>query len=64
MEKYNNYTVLGLKALQRAADKVAENARRNHTEIPLWKNGRIEFGLPQTSAEQAKSNNIRNMLSP
>ena len=51
-EKDTDYALLGLKALQRAAAKVAENARRNNTKIPIWKNGHIEFEIPNSLAEQ------------
>ena len=46
MKKHNKYAVLGLKALKRAAAKVAENARKNKYKIPVWKNGRIEYEIP------------------
>ena len=52
-----------LKALERAAAKVAENARKNKYKIPVWKNGRIEYEIPgiiteQTSAPDVKSRGI------
>lgn len=53
MEKHNKYTLLGLKALQRAAKKVAENARKNNLKIPIWKNGRIEYEIPGIITEPA-----------
>ena len=46
MKKYNKYALLGLKALERAASKVSENARKNGYKIPVWKNGRIEYEIP------------------
>ena len=46
MKEHNVYTVLGLKALQRAAAKVAENARKNNLKIPISENGRIEYLMP------------------
>ncbi len=54
MKKHNRYTILGLKALQRAARKVAENARKNNLKIPIWKNGRIEYIVPEINTEQIK----------
>lgn len=45
MKKRNKYGVLGLKALKRAAHKVAVDAKKN-TKIPVWKNGQIEFIVP------------------
>ncbi len=47
MEKHNRYAILGLKALQRAADKVAEDARKNNYKIPVWKNGQIIYEIPE-----------------
>jgi hypothetical protein len=47
MKKHNKHTLLGLKALKRAAEKVAEDARRNNYKIPVWENGRIEFKVPE-----------------
>ena len=59
MKKHNKYALLGLKALERAAAKVAENARKNKYKIPVWKNGHIEYEIPisteQASAPDAKS---------
>ena len=62
-EKHNKYALLGLKALERAAPKVAKNARKNKYKIPVWKNGRIEYEIPgiiteQTSAPYAKGQGI------
>ncbi|MFO7761570.1 MAG: hypothetical protein R6V20_08165 [Desulfobia sp.] len=50
MKKHNKYAVLGLKALQRAAAKVAEDARKNNYKIPVWRNGRIEYEIPDVHA--------------
>jgi hypothetical protein len=52
MKKHNKYALLGLKALERAAAKVAENARKNKYKIPVWKNGRIEYEIPEIITEQ------------
>jgi hypothetical protein len=51
MEKYTEHAMLGLKALKRAAAKVAENARKNNYKIPIWKDGRIEFRIPENITE-------------
>ena len=59
MKKHNKYTILGFKALQRAAIKVAENARKNNYKIPVWKNGRIEFEVPEIIIEQASAPNAK-----
>ena len=53
MKKHNKYALIGLKALKRAAAKVAENARKNNYKIPVWKNGRIEYEIPEIITEQA-----------
>ena len=62
MKEHNVYTVLGLKALQRAAAKVAENARKNNFKIPIWKNGRIEYLMQdvntESSAHDARSRSV------
>jgi hypothetical protein len=34
MKKHNKYALLGLKALERVAAKVTENARKNKYKIP------------------------------
>ena len=47
MKKHNKYALLGLKALERATSKVAENARKNGYKIPVWKNGRVEYEIPE-----------------
>lgn len=48
MKKTNKYAVLGLKALQRAAAKVAEDAIKNNYKIPIWRNGKIEHEIPKS----------------
>ncbi|MBC8183342.1 hypothetical protein H8E88_19780 [candidate division KSB1 bacterium] len=53
MKKHSKYALLGLKALKRAAAKVAENARKNKYKIPVWKNGRIEYEIPGINTEQS-----------
>ncbi|MBC2696173.1 MAG: hypothetical protein HF982_13050 [Desulfobacteraceae bacterium] len=51
MKKHNKYALQGLKALKRAAAKVAKNARKNKYKIPVWKNGRIEYEIPEVITE-------------
>ncbi len=46
MKRHNYYAVIGLRALKRAAAKVAEDAHKNNYKIPIWKNGRIEYVVP------------------
>ncbi|HHC24537.1 MAG TPA: hypothetical protein ENK58_03850 [Desulfobacterales bacterium] len=55
MEKHNKYTVIGLKALQRATAKVVQNARRNNYKIPIWRDGHIEYEIPEIITEQGGS---------
>jgi hypothetical protein len=52
MKKHNKYALLALKAMERAAAKVAEDARKNKYKIPVWKNGRIEYEIPREATEQ------------
>ena len=52
MKKHNKYAVLGLQALERAAKKVAETARKNKNKIPIWENGSIKFKIPSITTEQ------------
>ncbi len=58
MKEYNKYSILGLKALQRAAVKVAEDAKKNNYKIPVWQNGRIEFEVPEINTDQTDSPDI------
>ena len=52
MKQHNIYATIGLKALKRAAEKVAENARKNNFKIPIWEKGRVEYLTPEISTEQ------------
>ena len=52
MKRHNIYTLLGFKALKRAAIKVAENAKKNNLKIPIWKNGKVEYLTQGISTEQ------------
>ena len=55
MKKHNKYSILGIKALQRAATKVAKVAHQNNYKIPVWQNGRIEYEIPEIITEQAST---------
>ena len=55
MKKHNKYSVLGLKALQRAAIKVSKNAKKNNYKIPVWENGKIVYKAPEFITEQAST---------
>ena len=52
MKKHNKYAIMGLKALRRAAEKVAADARRNNYKIPVWSKGRIEYKIPDVVTEK------------
>ncbi len=62
MKEHNVYATLGLKALKRAADKVAENARKNNLKIPIWKNGKVEYLAQGISTEQRDGEDEKPML--
>lgn len=51
-KQHNKYAIIGLKALQRVAEKIADDAKRNNYKIPIWKNGRIEHEIPEIITEQ------------
>jgi len=59
MKKHNKYSILGLKALQRAAAKVAEDAKKNNYKLPVWQNGKIEFEVPEIASVQTSSHDIK-----
>ena len=48
MEKHNEYTEMGYRALKRAAKKVYEDARKNNYKIPVWRNNRVEYINPSS----------------
>ena len=52
MKKHTKYALLALKAMERAAAKVAEDARKNQSKIPVWTNGRVEYESPGIVTEQ------------
>ncbi len=51
MENQNKHAMIALKALKRAAAKVAEHARRNNYKLPVWINGKIEYRVPEITTE-------------
>jgi len=53
MKRHNKYALLGLKALRRAVQNVAEEARRNNLKIPVWVNGHIEYVSPEKITGQS-----------
>lgn len=64
MKRHSRYAILGLKALQRAAEKVAEDARKNNYKIPVWKNGQIEFEIPATITDKEKTTTTKKTGQP
>ncbi len=57
MKKHNKYTIMGMKALQRAAFKIAEDAKKHQYKIPIWRNGRIEYEIPKIIPETMEDKN-------
>ena len=51
MKEYNKYSLLGLQALKRAKAKVAQAAKKNNYRIPVWKNDKIEYEIPEIFTE-------------
>jgi len=47
-----DYAIMGLNALKRAARKALENAKRNNLQVPIWKDGKIEYITPEIDTEQ------------
>jgi hypothetical protein len=47
--------MIGLKALQRAAVKVAEDAKKNNYKMPVWENGKIEFEVSEIATNHTGS---------
>lgn len=52
---HNKYAIMGLKALRRAALKVAEDARKNNYKIPIWRDGCISYEIPEMTDDQVDS---------
>ena len=53
MEKqYQDYAIMGLKALKRAARRAVMDAQKKNQKIPIWKDGRIEYINPEIDTEQ------------
>ena len=52
MKKHNKYALIGLRALQRAAAKVAADAIMHNYKIPIWENGLIKYEVPEIVLEQ------------
>ena len=46
-----DYATMGLNALKRATRKALESARRNNLQVPIWKDGKIEYVTPEIDTE-------------
>jgi hypothetical protein len=55
MSKSEHYAKLGYAALCRAAFEVAEKARKDNVKIPIWKDGKIIYGIPGISKEDVEN---------
>ena len=55
-----DYATMGLNALKRAARKALESARRNNLQVPIWKDGKIEYVTPEIDTESGS----RGIFSP
>ena len=49
-----DYATKGLNALKRAARKAFERARQNNLEVPIWRDGKIEYINSETATESGK----------
>ena len=55
MEKqYQDYAIMGLKALKRAARRAVMDAQKKNQKIPIWKDGRIEYINPEIDTERIR----------
>ena len=48
-----DYTVMALKALKRAARKALERACQDNLRVPIWRNGKIEYINLEINTEQS-----------
>jgi hypothetical protein len=62
MQKQNKYAIIGFKALRRAAEKVAMDAKKNNYKIPIWKNGHIEYKIPEITADKSERSDARSSI--
>ena len=47
-----DYAAMGLTALKRATRKAFERARQNHLQVPIWRDGKIEYINLEIDTEQ------------
>jgi hypothetical protein len=57
--QHESYAIKGLKALKRAAKKAAEDAMKNNLKIPIWKDGKIEYIIPEIDTEQGAAGDAK-----
>jgi len=62
MQKKNRYAIIGFKALLRAAEKVAMDAKKNNYKIPIWENGCIEYKIPEITADKSERSDVRSSI--
>jgi len=55
------YAAMGLTALKRATRKAFKRARQNHLQVPIWRDGKIEYVNLEMDTESGKE---RVFLSP
>jgi len=50
-DKFEDYAVLGLNALKRAAFRAIAEAKKRNLKVPIWKDGKIEYISPEIDTE-------------
>jgi len=55
MDKDRFYIDIALRALKKAANKVAENARKENRPVPIWLEGRVQYQIPPKNINQPGS---------
>ncbi|MFT4927154.1 MAG: hypothetical protein ACI8WB_003260 [Phenylobacterium sp.] len=51
MNDKEHYVEIAMKAVKRAAHKVAEKAHQENRPLPIWRDGRIVFEVPSVSGK-------------
>jgi len=51
-DEFEDYAILGLKALKRAAFRAIAEAKKRNLKVPIWKDGKIEYISPEIDTEQ------------
>ncbi len=47
-----DYAAMGLTALKRATRKAFKRAQQNHLQVPIWRDGKIEYINLEIDTEQ------------